>query len=68
MLVDSRNHAASEVYVTGTFDDWSRSVKLDKKDGSRFEKLVELPQAEEKIYYKVGTGDSEPSCFPWRFG
>lgn len=28
-------------------------MKLDKKEGSLFEKLVELPQAEEKIQYKV---------------
>lgn len=54
--MDIRDHAATEVYVTGTFDDWARSVKLEKKDGNRFEKLVELPQAEENIYYKVGAG------------
>ncbi|MCJ1464891.1 hypothetical protein MMC07_003506 [Pseudocyphellaria aurata] len=46
------DHAATEVYVTGTFDDWARSVKLDQKDGNRFEKLVELPQGDENIYYK----------------
>jgi len=39
--------------VTGTFDDWARSVKLEKKGGNLHEKLVELPQADEKIYYKV---------------
>ncbi|KAI9813316.1 MAG: hypothetical protein M1827_004258 [Pycnora praestabilis] len=44
-------HPASEVYVTGTFDDWAKSVKLEKK-GDVFEKLVELPEAEDKIYYK----------------
>lgn len=55
-LMDIRDHAATEVYVTGTFDDWAKSVKLEKKDGNRFEKLVELPQAEENIYYKVGAG------------
>lgn len=47
-----RDHPASEVYVTGTFDDWARSVKLEKKATS-FEKRVELPTADEKIYYKV---------------
>ncbi|KAL2047778.1 hypothetical protein ABVK25_011328 [Lepraria finkii] len=45
-------HPASEVYVTGTFDDWAKSVKLEKK-GDYFEKLVELPLSKEKIYYKV---------------
>lgn len=49
-----RNHPAKDVYVTGTFDDWSKSVELDRK-GDHFEKLVELPVADKKIYYKVGT-------------
>jgi hypothetical protein len=44
-------HPASEVHVTGTFDDWSKSVQLEKK-GSSWEKLVNLPKAE-KVYYKV---------------
>ena len=38
--------------MTGTFDDWAKSVKLEKK-GEGFEKLVDLPQSEEKILYKV---------------
>ena len=38
--------------MTGTFDDWAKSVKLDKK-GEGFEKLVELPATEENILYKV---------------
>ena len=50
----SRNHPASEVYVTGTFDDWAKSVKLERK-GDGYEKLVELPQSEHKILYKVRT-------------
>lgn len=45
-------HAASEVYVTGTFDDWSKSEKLIQ-NGDVFEKNVTLPSADEKIYYKV---------------
>jgi hypothetical protein len=45
-------HAASEVYVTGTFDDWSKSEKLIQT-GNVFEKNVTLPSAAEKIYYKV---------------
>ena len=47
-----REHPATEVYVTGTFDDWARSVKLEKK-ANYFEKLVELSAANEKITYKV---------------
>ena len=38
--------------MTGTFDDWAKSVKLDNK-GEHFEKLVELPVSDEKIFYKV---------------
>ncbi|KAA8906412.1 hypothetical protein FN846DRAFT_890185 [Sphaerosporella brunnea] len=40
---------ANEVYVTGTFDGWSRSTKLDKA-GAEFIKKVELPK--ENILYK----------------
>ena len=39
--------------MTGTFDDWAKSVKLDKKDGTLFEKMVELPRTDEKYFYKV---------------
>lgn len=42
---------AEEVFVTGTFDDWTKSVKLDKK-GDVFEKTVDLKDASKKIYYK----------------
>lgn len=49
----SREHPdAEEVFVTGTFDDWTKSVKLDKK-GDVFEKTVDLKDASKKIYYKV---------------
>ncbi|KAK3719219.1 hypothetical protein LTR37_004438 [Vermiconidia calcicola] len=41
---------AEEVFVTGTFDNWSKSVKLDKKD-TVHEKTVAVP-ASEKILYK----------------
>ncbi|KAF7188369.1 5'-AMP-activated protein kinase subunit beta-1 [Pseudocercospora fuligena] len=44
-------HLNDVVYVTGTFDNWSKSVKLDKKDQVH-EKLVNLPKTEDKIYYK----------------
>ncbi|KZL76669.1 carbohydrate-binding module family 48 protein [Colletotrichum tofieldiae] len=44
-------HPAEEVYVTGTFDNWTKSEKLDKV-GNSFEKTVTLPDASQKIYYK----------------
>ncbi|KAL9054039.1 MAG: hypothetical protein Q9206_003693 [Seirophora lacunosa] len=44
------DHPATEVYVTGTFDDWGKSVKLEKEAGG-FVKRVDLPLGE-KIYYK----------------
>ncbi|KAL0777783.1 hypothetical protein CaCOL14_005436 [Colletotrichum acutatum] len=44
-------HPAEEVYVTGTFDNWTKSEKLEKV-GSSFEKTVTLADASEKIYYK----------------
>ncbi|KAF2163832.1 carbohydrate-binding module family 48 protein [Zasmidium cellare ATCC 36951] len=50
-------HPAEEVYVTGTFDDWSKTVQLDKKD-TIFEKTVNLKPTTEKILYKfVADGD-----------
>ncbi|KAI5860227.1 hypothetical protein GGS23DRAFT_240557 [Durotheca rogersii] len=45
-------HPASEVYVTGTFDDWKKTEKLEKV-GDHFEKTVTLPDASAKIFYKV---------------
>lgn len=51
LLTDARReHSANEVYVTGTFDDWRKTVKLDQEDGI-FKKTVELPK--EHIQYKV---------------
>ncbi|KAK1574694.1 uncharacterized protein LY79DRAFT_362718 [Colletotrichum navitas] len=44
-------HPAEEVYVTGTFDNWTKSEKLEKV-GNSFEKTVTLPDASQKIYYK----------------
>jgi hypothetical protein len=46
------DHPASEVYVTGTFDGWKKTEKLEKV-GDRFEKLVQLDDASQKIDYKV---------------
>jgi hypothetical protein len=40
------------VYVTGTFDDWGKTVKLEKK-GDVYEKEVQLLKSDEKVYYKV---------------
>ncbi|KAJ5239843.1 hypothetical protein N7468_004462 [Penicillium chermesinum] len=45
----SRPETASEVFVTGTFDDWGKTVKLDRV-GDVFEKEVTLPV--EKTQYK----------------
>ncbi|KAH8589465.1 hypothetical protein B0O99DRAFT_494478, partial [Bisporella sp. PMI_857] len=45
------DHPAEEVYVTGTFDGWSKSEKLEKQ-GDSFSKNVTLKSADEKIYYK----------------
>lgn len=38
--------------MTGTFDNWTKSQKLNRVDGS-FEKEVQLSSAQDKIYYKV---------------
>ena len=46
-----RPYAANEVFVTGTFDDWGKTVKLDRV-GDIFSKTVSLP-AKEKIQYKA---------------
>lgn len=40
------------MYVTGTFDNWSKSEKLEKV-GDHFEKTVTLPETSESIFYKV---------------
>jgi len=41
---------ANEVFVTGDFDDWQKSVQLEKK-GESFEKTVKLP-VDKKVLYK----------------
>lgn len=43
---------AEDVYVTGTFDDWGQTEKLNRV-GETFEKEVNLPDASVKILYKV---------------
>ncbi|EME45973.1 carbohydrate-binding module family 48 protein [Dothistroma septosporum NZE10] len=45
------DHSAEEVYVTGTFDNWQKSVRLDKTFYG-FERDVHLPDASQKILYK----------------
>jgi hypothetical protein len=47
--------------VTGTFDNWTKSVKLEKQ-GDVFQKTVDLtiPTDTNKIQYKVG--DSSLQC------
>ncbi|KUI55442.1 5'-AMP-activated protein kinase subunit beta-1 [Cytospora mali] len=57
------SHPAEEVYVTGTFDNWSKSEKMEKV-GDTFEKSVDLPDTSEKIYYKFvvdGTWTTNPT-------
>lgn len=56
--------------MTGTFDNWSKSEKLEKVDGI-FQKTVTLPNAQDKIYYKVRTFQIpllfiEPYLGAWR--
>jgi 1,4-alpha-glucan branching enzyme len=50
VLTITREHAANEVLVTGTFDDWQKTVTLEKVDGI-FKKTVELPKVHTQ--YKV---------------
>ncbi|KAL9584657.1 MAG: hypothetical protein Q9212_001993 [Teloschistes hypoglaucus] len=50
------DHPADEVYVTGTFDDWAKSVKLEKEDGV-FVKQVELPLGQTILYKFVVDGN-----------
>lgn len=46
-----RPYDANEVFVTGTFDDWGKTVRLDRVDDG-FAKTVSLPI--EKVQYKAG--------------
>lgn len=47
-----RPREAGQVFVTGTFDNWEKTVQLERK-GNGFEKEVYLPNISEKIQYKV---------------
>ncbi|KAL4764294.1 carbohydrate-binding module family 48 protein [Aspergillus foveolatus] len=42
---------ANEVFVTGTFDDWGKTIRLDRK-GDVFEKEVHLPVTGDKVHFK----------------
>lgn len=44
-------HPAEEVFVTGTFDNWTKSEQL-VKEGDVFQKTVALKDASQKIYFK----------------
>lgn len=57
-LTSCREHAANEVLVTGTFDDWQKTVTLEKVDGV-FKKTVELPKVHTQ--YKVRLPAAAPS-------
>lgn len=48
-----RPHPANEVCVTGTFDNWSRSIRLEKGADGAFSKEVDLPDTHDKLQYKV---------------
>ncbi|KAK5449669.1 Cruciform DNA binding protein [Exophiala xenobiotica] len=48
---------ANDVHVTGTFDDWGKTEKLNKI-GDIWEKEVELPNADKKILYKFVVNDN----------
>jgi 1,4-alpha-glucan branching enzyme len=45
-----REHPASDVYVTGDFDDWKKTIQLENDNGV-FKKTVELPKGRHQ--YKV---------------
>ncbi|CBF76334.1 hypothetical protein AN4988.2 [Aspergillus nidulans FGSC A4] len=42
---------ANEVFVTGTFDDWGKTIRLERK-GDIFEKEVHLPVTGDKVHFK----------------
>ncbi|KAH7093740.1 hypothetical protein FB567DRAFT_545064 [Paraphoma chrysanthemicola] len=48
----SWEHAANDVLVTGTFDNWQKTVTLEKEDGV-FKKTVELPKVHTQYKFVV---------------
>ncbi|KAM7221349.1 putative carbohydrate-binding module family 48 protein, partial [Rhypophila decipiens] len=53
-------HAAEEVYVTGTFDNWEKTEQLEKV-GDVFKKTVTLPNTSDKILYKLNLVPRDPT-------
>jgi len=53
-VYDCRPYTANEVIVTGTFDNWARSLQLENK-GRYWEKTVPLGDVKsgDKVLYKV---------------
>jgi hypothetical protein len=52
---EPRPYNANEVFVTGTFDDWGKTIKLDR-NGDVFEKDVHFPVESDKVHFKVCHG------------
>ncbi|KAL2149168.1 hypothetical protein VTH82DRAFT_8516 [Thermothelomyces myriococcoides] len=44
-------HDAEQVYVTGTFDDWTKSERLERV-GQVLQKTVTFPDSVDKVFYK----------------
>ncbi|KAH7130357.1 hypothetical protein B0J11DRAFT_250590 [Dendryphion nanum] len=57
-------HPASEVFVTGDFDNWQKTIQLSKSDDGVFKKTVELPKGKHAYKFVVDgtwlTNDSHP--------
>jgi hypothetical protein len=47
--------------VTGDFDNWSKSIKLEKK-GDSFHKTVTIHGEENRIHYKVSASTCGTKC------
>lgn len=68
--VTRRPYNADEVFVTGTFDDWGKTVKLERV-GDIFSKKVTISPVQ-KIHYKVRTKKKKTgtevakALDPWR--
>jgi len=51
-VLNRTENDTDEVFVTGTFDNWARSIKLEPNSDGHLEKEVILP-LNEKVDYKV---------------
>lgn len=57
VLTESRpSRAQSSVYVTGTFDGWSKSTQLQLCDDGHYRATVHLPQTEKLVFKFVVDG------------